>query len=228
MLPNIILACVLTALGGYLLGSILFGVLISKVMYNDDVRDHGSGNAGMTNVLRTYGKLPAVFTTIGDVGKSVAAVNLGRFIFDALLSGTGAAWQNPLDPVCGAYLAAIFCMIGHSRPIFFGFKGGKGVLVAAGAILAVQPVLLPVLALIFLACLLPTGMVSLGSITMAAAYPVLTLVYSLLRGLPTQDVVVCTVGAAIVGGMVIWMHRTNIQRIRDGKEYRFGQKHKSK
>ena len=63
MLPNIILACVLTALGGYLLGSILFGVLISKVMYNDDVRDHGSGNAGMTNVLRTYGKLPAVFTS---------------------------------------------------------------------------------------------------------------------------------------------------------------------
>ena len=88
-------------------------------------------------------------------------------------------------------------------------------------------VLLPVLALIFLVCLVPTGMVSLGSITMASAYPVLTLVYSLMRGLPTQDVVVCTVGAAIMGGMVIWMHRSNIQRIRDGKEYRFGQKHKS-
>ena len=83
MVKNILLACVLTAAGGYLLGSILFGVLISKVMYNDDVRNHGSGNAGMTNVLRTYGKLPAVFTTLGDVGKSVAAVNLGRFIFDA-------------------------------------------------------------------------------------------------------------------------------------------------
>ena len=78
MIFNIFLACVLTAAGGYLLGSILFGVLISKVMYNDDVRNHGSGNAGMTNVLRTYGKLPAVFTTIGDVGKSVAAVNLCR------------------------------------------------------------------------------------------------------------------------------------------------------
>ena len=122
-------ACLLTALQAYLLGSLLFGVLVSKLFYHDDVRLHGSGNAGMTNVLRTYGKLPAVFTTIGDVGKSVAAVNLGRFIFGALLSGTGAAWQNPLDPVCGAYLAAIFCMIGHSRPIFFGFKGGKGVLV---------------------------------------------------------------------------------------------------
>ena len=222
MVKNILLACVLTALGGYLLGSILFGVLISKVMYNDDVRDHGSGNAGMTNVLRTYGKLPAVFTTIGDVGKSVAAVNLGRFIFDALLSGTGAAWQNPLDPVCGAYLAAIFCMIGHSRPIFFGFKGGKGVLVAGGAILAIQPVLLPFLALIFLACLLPTGMVSLGSVTMAAAYPLLTLGYCLLRGYAVQDLLICLVGSVIMAAMVIYMHRSNIQRIRDGKEYRFG------
>ena len=150
MIFNIFLACVLTAAGGYLLGSILFGVLISKVMYNDDVRNHGSGNAGMTNVLRTYGKLPAVFTIIGDVGKSVAAVNLGRFIFDALLSGTGAAWQNPLDPVCGAYLAAIFCMIGHSRPLFFGFKGGKGVLVGAGSALATEPLVCAVLLGIFL------------------------------------------------------------------------------
>ena len=69
-------------------------------------------------------------------------------------------------------------------------------------------------------------MVSLGSITMAAAYPVLTLVYSLMRGLPTRDVVVCTVGAAITGGMVIWMHRSNIQRLKNGTEYRFGEKKK--
>ena len=222
MVKNILLACVLTAAGGYLLGSILFGVLISKVMYNDDVRNHGSGNAGMTNVLRTYGKLPAVFTTIGDVGKSVAAVNLGRFIFGALLSGTGAAWQNPLDPVCGAYLAAIFCMIGHSRPIFFGFKGGKGVLVAGGTILAIQPVLIPFLAVIFLACLLPTGMVSLGSVTMAALYPVLTILYGVFRGYSAADLTVCAIGSVIMGAMVIYMHRSNIQRIREGKEYRFG------
>ena len=167
-----VLIAAVSAVQAYLLGSIDTGILVSKFLYHDDVRKYGSGAAGMTNMLRTFGKKAAALTAFGDVL--------------------------------------------------------KGVLVAAGAILAVQPVLLPVLALIFLACLLPTGMVSLGSITMAAAYPVLTLVYSLLRGLPTQDVVVCTVGAAIVGGMVIWMHRTNIQRIRDGKEYRFGQKHKSK
>ena len=158
----------------------------------------------------------AALTAVGDVLKGVVAVCLGRWLFSHLPADAGRL------ALSGVYLAAILAVVGHSKPIYFGFKGGKGVLVAAGAILAVQPVLLPVLAIIFLACLLPTGMVSLGSITMAAAYPVLTLVYSLLRGLPTQDVVVCTVGAAIVGGMVIWMHRTNIQRIRDGKEYRFG------
>ena len=187
MVKNILLACVLTAAGGYLLGSILFGVLISKVMYNDDVRNHGSGNAGMTNVLRTYGKLPAVLTTIGDVGKSVAAVSLGRFIFDALLSGTGAAWQSPLDPVCGAYLAAIFCMIGHSRPIFFGFKGGKGVLVGAGAALATEPLVCAVLLAIFLIEVAVTRIVSLGSIIIAALYPVGTLINLIARGanLPT-------------------------------------------
>ena len=175
----------------------------------------------MTNMLRTFGKKAAALTAVGDVLKGVVAVCLGRWLFGHLPADAA------VSPYLGVYLAAILAVVGHSKPIYFGFKGGKGVLVAAGAILAVQPVLLPVLALIFLVCLVPTGMVSLGSITMAAAYPVLTLVYSLMRGLPTRDVVVCTVGAAIMGGMVFWMHRSNIQRIRDGKEYRFGQKHKS-
>lgn len=229
MLLNIILACVLTALGGYLLGSILFGVLISKVMYNDDVRDHGSGNAGMTNVLRTYGKLPAVFTTIGDVGKSVAAVNLGRFIFDALLSGTGAAWQNPLDPVCGAYLAAIFCMIGHSRPIFFGFKGGKGVASMFGITTVMSPISVPILAVPFFVTLSASKMVSLSSIISAVCVPVVTFVIykflpflnpPLLRG----DWKIPTVCTAIIAALVIFMHRSNIERIRKGEERKIGSK----
>ena len=216
-----ILIAVLTAAQAYLLGSVDTGILISKFVYHDDVRNHGSGAAGMTNMLRTFGKKAAALTAAGDVLKGVAAVCIGRWLFHFLPADAGlSAWL-------GVYLAAILAVVGHLKPLYFGFKGGKGVLVAAGAILAVQPVLLPVLALIFLVCLVPTGMVSLGSITMAAAYPVLTLVYSLMRGLPTRDVVVCTVGAAIMGSMVIWMHRSNIQRIRDGKEYRFGQKHKS-
>ena len=216
-----ILIAAATILQAYLLGSVDTGILVSKFVYHDDVRNHGSGAAGMTNMLRTFGKKAAAMTATGDVLKGVLAVCIGRWLFHMLPADAG------MSPYLGVYLAAIFAVLGHLYPLYFGFKGGKGVLVAAGAILAIQPVLLPFLAIIFLVCLIPTGMVSLGSITMAAAYPVLTLVYSLMRGLPTQDVVVCTVGAAIMGGMVIWMHRSNIQRIRDGKEYRFGQKHKS-
>ena len=190
----------------YLLGSVDTGILVSKYLYHDDVRNHGSGAAGMTNMLRTFGKKAAALTAAGDVLKGVAAVCIGRWLF--------------------GFLPAILAVVGHTKPIYFGFKGGKGVLVAGGAILAIQPILLPVLTVVFLLCLVPTGMVSLGSIAMAASYPVLTLIYGLLKGFAADDLIVCVVGAAIMGGMVIWMHRANIQRIREGKEYRFGSKHK--
>ena len=219
---RILAACLLTALSGYLLGSILFGVLISKVLYNDDVRSHGSGNAGMTNVLRTYGKLAAVLTTLGDVSKSVAAVRLGRLLFTALLGG-----QTALDPVCGAYLAAIFCMIGHSRPLFFGFKGGKGVLVGAGAALATEPLVCAVLLGIFLVEFAITRIVSLGSIIIAALYPVATLIHLLAHGADAATVAFSTVCCAIMAAMVIWLHRSNIERLKNGTEYRFGEKKNS-
>ena len=219
---RILAACLLTALSGYLLGSILFGVLISKVLYNDDVRSHGSGNAGMTNVLRTYGKLAAVLTTLGDVGKSVAAVRLGRLLFTALLGG-----QTALDPVCGAYLAAIFCMIGHSRPLFFGFKGGKGVLVGAGAALATEPLVCAVLLGIFLVEFAITRIVYLGSIIIAALYPVATLIHLLAHGADAATVAFSTVCCAIMAAMVIWLHRSNIERLKNGTEYRFGEKKNS-
>ena len=219
---RILAACLLTALSGYLLGSILFGVLISKVLYNDDVRSHGSGNAGMTNVLRTYGKLAAVLTTLGDVGKSVAAVRLGRLLFTALLGG-----QTALDPVCGAYLAAIFCMIGHSRPLFFGFKGGKGVLVGAGAALATEPLVCAVLLGIFLVEFAITRIVSLGSIIIAALYPVATLIHLLAHGADAATVAFSTVCCAIMAAMVIWLLRSNIERLKNGTEYRFGEKKNS-
>ena len=216
-----ILIVLLTAAQAYLLGSVDTGILVSKYLYHDDVRRHGSGAAGMTNMLRTFGKKAAALTAAGDVLKGIVAVCIGRWLFgylppDALVS-----------PYLGPYLAAVLAVIGHLKPIYFGFKGGKGVLVAGGAILAIQPVLLPVLTLIFLACLLPTGMVSLGSVVMAASYPVLTLAYSLWKGLALHDLLVCVVGAIIMGGMVVYMHRSNIQRIREGKEYRFG-KHRDK
>ena len=211
-----ILIAAAAAAQAYLLGSVDTGILISKYVYHDDVRSHGSGAAGMTNMLRTFGKKAAAMTALGDVLKGVIAVCIGRWLFQQMPTDTG------VSAYLGVYLAAIFAVVGHLKPLYFGFKGGKGVLVAGGAILAIQPVLLPFLALIFLACLVPTGMVSLGSITMAAAYPLLTLVYGLIRGYAAADLVVCVIGACIMAFMVIYMHRANIQRIREGKEYRFG------
>lgn len=214
--PMTLLMALVTAAQAYLLGSVDTGILVSKYLYHDDVRNHGSGAAGMTNMLRTFGKKAAALTALGDVLKGVIAVCIGRVLFQNLPEGVTAS------AYLGVYLAAIFAVIGHLKPLYFGFKGGKGVLVAGGAILAIQPVLIPLLAAIFLVCLLPTGMVSLGSVMMAVAYPLLTLGYGMLCGYAAGDLAVCVVGALIMAIMVIYMHRSNIQRIRDGKEYRFG------
>ena len=173
----------------YLLGSVDTGILVSKYLYHDDVRNHGSGAAGMTNMLRTFGKKAAALTAAGDVLKGVAAVCIGRWLFGFLPADAA------VSPYLGVYLTAILAVVGHTKPIYFGFKGGKGVLVAGGTILAIQPVLIPFLAVIFLACLLPTGMVSLGSVTMAALYPVLTILYGVFRGYSAADLTVCAIGS---------------------------------
>ena len=202
-----VLIAAVSAVQAYLLGSIDTGILVSKFLYHDDVRKYGSGAAGMTNMLRTFGKKAAALTAFGDVLKGVLAVCIGRWLFTLMPEST------TLSPYLAVYLAAIFAIIGHLKPLYFGFKGGKGVLVAG---------LIPFLAVIFLACLLPTGMVSLGSVTMAALYPVLTILYGVFRGYSAADLTVCAIGSVIMGAMVIYMHRSNIQRIREGKEYRFG------
>ena len=204
MMKTILIAAA-TILQAYLLGSVDAGILISKFVYHDDVRKHGSGAAGMTNMLRTFGKKAAAMTAAVDVLKGVAAVCIGRWMFHLLPADAG------VSPYLGVYLAAIFAVLGHLYPLYFGFKGGKGVLVAGGAILAIQPVLLPFLAIIFLV-----------SVTMAALYPVLTIIYGSLQGYAAGDMLVCAIGSGFMSGMVIYMHRANIQRIREGKEYRFG------
>ena len=215
MMESVLIA-VVSAVQAYLLGSIDTGILISKFVYHDDVRNHGSGAAGMTNMLRTFGKKAAAMTAFGDVLKGALAVCIGRWLFGLLPADT------TVSPYLAVYLSAIFAVLGHLYPLYFGFKGGKGVLVAGGAILAIQPVLLPFLAAIFLICLIPTGMVSLGSVVMAALYPVLTIIYGVLNGYAGTDLTICAIGSGFMSGMVIYMHRANIQRIREGKEYRFG------
>ena len=215
---KLIAACILVAAEAYLLGSIVFGILISKHFCHDDVRTHGSGSAGMTNMLPNYGKPAGAATAVGDVAKGAVAVILGRLIFAWMLLGTG------IEPVCGAYLAGIFAVIGHTLPVYFGFKGGKGVLVGAGAILATSPVVVLALLIIFLIEFAITRIVSLGSIIVAGLYPILAIVYWAWQGANLPSLVFIGVCAAIMGGMVIYMHRSNIQRLKDGTEYRFTKK----
>lgn len=216
MSPILLAALLLSAAAivAYLLGSIDFGVLVSRLLYHEDVRTKGSGNAGATNMLRTYGKGAAALTLLGDLGKGVAAVLLGRLIF-------GLCAAIPADAIYGGYVAAIAALCGHLWPVWFGFKGGKGVAVAAGALLATEPTVFLVLAVVFFTLFAISRMVSLCSVTVAALYPLLTALFSWYKG---RNVWFTTICALIMGGVIIWMHRANLRRIKEGTEYRFGSK----
>lgn len=209
---------VLTALIGYLLGSIDTGIIVSKLCHRDDVRGHGSGGAGMTNMLRTFGKKAAILTALGDVLKGFLSVCLGKWLFANMLA---------MPPMWGAYVAYIFAVIGHWKPVFFGFKGGKCVLVSAGGLLALSPPLFVMLACEFLLFFLPTRMVSVGSIAMAATFPFAAFAYGkFVQHLPTQELWLFVAVTAFVGFLVVYLHRSNIKRILSGTEYRFDGKNK--
>lgn len=195
---------------GYLLGSISFGIIISRLMHKDDIRHHGSGNAGMTNALRTYGGQTAVMVFIGDFLKGALAVWLGGLV----------AAGTPL----GGLLAALFVVVGHLFPVFFGFRGGKGIATAAGAILVLNPLVLAILLVPFGLILLLTRYMSLASVTVAALFPFVMAAYQLLW-MPTEaESWLPVIFAAIMGGLVIYMHRANIGRLLKGTESKLGQK----
>ena len=211
-----LLAGVLAAVMGYLIGSISFAIMISKGVYKKDVRSIGSGNAGMTNMARNFGKKAAVFTLLGDAAKGVLAVLLGRLLFYLLCPG--------VDMLCGAYIAGICVILGHMFPLYFGFKGGKGIATSGGVILALTPVVGIILISIFLILFKASGMVSLGSVVGISMYPVTTLLWALF--VTHRMPVFQTVCAVIIAGLVVLMHRENITRIRTGTEYKFGEKKK--
>lgn len=213
------LAIVLSALVSYLLGSCNSSILVVRLLKHQDVRDFGSHNAGLTNTLRCFGKGCAALTLIGDLAKGIIAVFLSRGICHWMDVGLMA--QQDVHFI--GYIAGIFAILGHVFPLYYHFRGGKGVLVGVSVFLGIDPKVFGCLILIFIIVLAISKYVSLGSIIAAVCCPIITFLFQMLqRGdMPMWYVWLNTGLAAVMGAMVIWMHRTNIQRLKNGTENRF-------
>ena len=210
----ILLIC--CAIVGYFAGSLNFAIIISKLKYHEDIRDYGSGNAGMTNMIRTYGTLPGIMTLLGDILKAVFSVLLAKYFF-------GEA---------GASIAALFCMLGHAFPCWYHFKGGKGVAVTAASILCIEPIVFPCVLVIFVAIVLFTRYISLGSIMGALMYPLILRAFYPHTHLgfieefecypPSYAVVMLT--AVVMTLLLLFLHRENMRRLLNHQENKFSLK----
>lgn len=203
------IAFILIAIVSYLLGSLNFGVILSNHVKKDDVRNHGSGNAGTTNMLRNYGKGIALMTIIGDMLKVFIAIAVAFLIVrytPALLGNTGEISLQSLDAnMFIKSLAGFFCVLGHIFPCYFRFKGGKGVATAGGMVFAIDWRIALILLAAFIIIVAVTKYVSLGSIIMAILYPVFIFIF--------HRSIVLTVIAAVFTVVVIAAHKENIKKL---------------
>lgn len=197
---------ILAAVIGYLMGSLNSSLIIGK-FYGVDVRHHGSGNAGMTNTMRTLGKKAALFVLLGDAVKGIVAFLAGYYICGG----------NPNGQL-GGMLAGTAAILGHVWPVFFGFKGGKGVLTTLAVVLMMDwPIALGLLG-VFIVILLLTQYVSLGSMIAVFLFPIAAGVF----GRSAETIVF----AAIIAALIIIRHQANIQRLLKGTESKFSFKKK--
>ena len=186
----------------YLLGSISFAVLIVRLTTGTDIRAEGSGNAGATNVLRSYGRKLAILVALLDVGKGAAAVLLMRLV--------------TADPLWGA-AAGLAAVLGHVFPVFYGFRGGKGVATAVGAFLVLAPLALLTCLAVFVLVVALTRYVSLGSvISMVLLPPVAGLLFHASRPV--------VVAASLTALVVVLKHLGNLKRLATGRERKLGAK----
>ena len=215
----LILAILISAVLSYLLGSFNSSILVVRLLKHQDIREFGSHNAGLTNTLRCFGKGCAALTLVGDLAKGIVAVLLSKGICELL--GTGLTAQNDAHFI--GYIAGIFAILGHVFPIYYHFKGGKGVLVGVSVFLGIDWKVFLCLIVIFAVVLAISKYVSLGSIIAAACCPVVTFLFQFWqRGdLPMWYLWLNTGLAALMGAWVIYMHRTNIQRLKAGNENKF-------
>lgn len=203
-------------IGSYLLGSINGAVILSKAIANKDVRDYGSGNAGMTNMMRVMGFLPGVLTFLIDVLKGVLACSLAKFVLFPYIFE-----QLPYDvfrPEYAAYYCGLLCLVGHMYPVFFGFKGGKGVATTLGVGLICCWQTAVICFAVFLLVMAVSRIVSLSSILAAVSVPFVTVFFAEeIPGEPYSKLIqVLLISLAALN--LIFTHRANIVRLIKGEE----------
>lgn len=202
----IILWLAVAAILSYLIGSLNYSIITSEVFAGIDIRSKGSGNAGSTNMLRSFGWKAGVITLLTDFMKAFVATLATRLFFTMYL---------PAYATLGAAVSGFFCAVGHCFPLYFGFKGGKGVAVGAIMILMTDPRCFAVALAAFLVSVLLTRFVSLGSTMGAVSFPIS---YALILGLDSTKSIVTFVFAVVLTVMVLVLHRKNFVRIFKGTE----------
>ena len=220
---------IIAVLAAYLISSVNTSIIVTKIVLHKDIRTLGSGNAGFTNVLRCVGKVPAIITFVGDFLKGVISVAIAYFIM----------WGEPELP--RYYLmctAGLFAVVGHTMPIYYKFKGGKGVVTTAAVMLMTDWRVLVVALLIFAIVFTATKIISVCALFNATAYPITAFVLKLLdyndvmgavapfRGLTMPFVWYSAVIALITGVLVIVRHKDNIKRLLRGEEKKITDKKK--
>lgn len=203
---------------GYLIGSINFAIVVTKLFIGDDIRNYGSGNAGMTNVLRTAGKKAAALVTVGDTLKGVLPVLAARLLFNE---------STFIRPITAAYIVAFCTVLGHLLPVYYGFRGGKGLLTAAGAMAVVDPIAVGILLVVFLILVIVSRIMSVGSVSVGILFPITTYCVQrfILHNTVSWSNILFSIG---IGGILVYMHKGNIQRILSGTERKIGEKAEKK
>lgn len=204
---------IVIALISYLLGSVNLSIIISKLMGKGDIREQGSGNAGTTNTLRTLGKIPAIIVLIWDILKGVISVLLAKWIItlgDASVTPDIIAVNKDYAMI----IAAIMSVLGHNYPIYFGFRGGKGVATSLGVIIAIEWPIAIACAVFAIVMMLLTRMVSVGSVLVAILYPILTF----FVGEEFHNQWLYLGFALVLAASVLFRHKSNIKRILNGTE----------
>ena len=212
-----LLKAFLAVVAAYLIGSINFAVIFSSLFLKKDVRKMGSGNAGTTNVMRSAGFLPGALTFIFDALKGFVAVYIGKIVFESIHTATASAWSMP---IYGAYICGVLCMLGHIFPIFFQFKGGKGVATSVGIFSICSPIAIISGLSVFAASTIISKIVSLSSLLATVTVVVLSMIFRDTDALFWPQAIM----SIVMGSIVFIKHSSNIKRLMAGTENKIGGK----